>query len=121
MFAPIVKAVGKFALPYAVKLAGKFAPYAAKLVGKFAPKTMNFLGELKNKFAATKSIVNEGIDVARKAVDLVPNSSIKDKLNSALTKGNEFVNNAESKAQNLINTGQRALNIAGETARRLYS
>ena len=28
MFAPIVKAVGKFALPYAVKYAGKFIPKA---------------------------------------------------------------------------------------------
>ena len=117
MFGTLLRAAGKFALPYAVKYAGKFAPKALPYINS----GLRFLNAMKDKFSRTKSIINDGIDVARKAVDLVPNSSIKDKLNSALDKGNEFVNNAESKAQNLINTGQRALNIAGETARRLYS
>jgi len=117
MFAPIVKAVGKFALPYAVKYAGKFIPKAMPYIHS----GLRFLNAMKNKFSKTKSIVNEGIDVARKAVELVPNSSIKDKLNSALDKGSQFVNNAENKAQTLINTGQNAINDIEKKARQFYS
>lgn len=117
MFAPIMKAVGKFALPYAVKYAGKFIPKAMPYINS----GLRFLNSMKDKFSKTKAIVNEGIDVARKAVDLVPNSSIKDKLNSALDKGTNFVNNAESKAQSLINTGQHAITDIGNKAAKFYS
>lgn len=117
MFGTLLKAVGKFALPYAIKYAGKFAPKAMPYIN-YGIKALN---SMRDKFSKTKSIINEGIDVARKAVDLVPNSSIKDKLNSALNKGTDFVNHTENKAQQVINGGQNALNAINEKARMLYS
>ena len=46
MFGTLLRAAGKFALPYAVKYAGKFAPKALPYINS----GLRFLNAMKNKF-----------------------------------------------------------------------
>ena len=87
----------------ALKKGDQFVGRLSKPIANIATTVGGILGVLPGKIGLVgKALASDG-NFIKSLTDSLPNSSIKDKINSAIDRGINYTNNATNRAQTFIN------------------
>jgi len=87
----------------ALKKGAQFVGRLSKPIANIATTAGGILGVLPGQIGLIGKALASGGNFIKSLTDSLPNSSVKDKINSAIDRGINYTNNATNRAQTFIN------------------